>query len=444
MVHSSQIVILGAGPAGSVTALRLAKLGYEVTVVGRHRLNPTWEGLSARAVEGLRTAGCSSALATLESEVQRIATWNGETAAANRERIVDRSRFDAALEEDLIRAGVRVYAGRVGRCQADADGWAITLQRRAASPLRVHAGFLIEARGREAPIRGGKRLGGPATTALTASWEMPAVVPPMTAVAGFEDGWGWLAVGPKGRGSLQLLVSSETGELPGRSGLAEFYRTKVSEAGEIGRWIEGASLRGPVTARAAATSMVAPLTRHRMLRVGDAALAIDPLSGHGIFEAVGSALAAAPVVNTILRNPERSKLALDYYRQRVEQTFHRYGRIGRDFYRQEQRWSARPFWRVRQRWPDDFPAHPSLSAEPPRIVERPVISDDTIVCREVIVTADHPRGVWQVAGVPIVALLRSGINNPEIAAAEFERPLDDASTAIQWLRYRGLVAARSV
>ncbi|MGI9305372.1 MAG: flavin-dependent monooxygenase QhpG, partial [Gammaproteobacteria bacterium] len=174
--------------------------------------------------------------------------------------------------------------------------------------------------------------------------------------------------------------------------------------------------------------------------------AIDPLSGHGMFEAIGSALAAAPVVNTLIKRPQDATPARQYFQERAEQSFLRHCRVGRDFYTQERRWSTRPFWRERQQWPDDKPAHLPPLDSPPRIEQRPVIENDFIVLKEVVVTAHHPRGVWQVAGIPLIPLqrfLQSRTASIELAARHFEQAPENAATAAEWLRFRGLLPTNS-
>jgi hypothetical protein len=182
-----------------------------------------------------------------------------------------------------------------------------------------------------------------------------------------------------------------------------------------------------------------------MIRIGDAALAMDPLAGHGVFEALASATTAVPVVRTLLEHPTEAASAFRFYRQRIDHTFLRLARIGRDFYALERRWQDEPFWRERRTWPDREPAHarPGDPADAPAIEVMPVVEDGYIVEREVIVTADHPRGVWQVDGVPIVALLRhlcaGAPTDPAPLAEHFGRTSAEIGTALGWLRFRGLL-----
>ncbi len=57
-----EIAVLGAGPAGVVAALGLAATGNLVAVVSSPRRFVAIEGISDRAIEGLRAAGCHEVL----------------------------------------------------------------------------------------------------------------------------------------------------------------------------------------------------------------------------------------------------------------------------------------------------------------------------------------------------------------------------------------------
>src|SRR6185436_3851791 len=51
------------------------------------------------------------------------------------------------------------------------------------------------------------------------------------------------------------------------------------------------------------------------IKVGDSALALDPLSSQGLASALGSALHAAAAVHTILDRPQDAALAIEFYRR---------------------------------------------------------------------------------------------------------------------------------
>ena len=58
--------------------------------------------------------------------------------------------------------------------------------------------------------------------------------------------------------------------------------------------------------------------------VGDAALALDPLSSSGVQKAIQGALSAAIVTNTLLRRPEHAEAALQFRRAGLEEASQRH------------------------------------------------------------------------------------------------------------------------
>ena len=399
------IAVLGGGPAGAAAAIGLARLGHRVAAIASPRPFDACEGLSERTVEGLARAGCTAAAACLAAPVLRHAAWNGVVAEANRESLIDRPALDAALLADLAIAGVAVIAGRVERVAPGDSGWDIGGRHDDGAPLALAARFVIEARGRAAPAGGQRRLAGPPTTALLHCRQGPPGAP-AAGVVPFADGWAWMARLAGGRRYVQFAVSSAPGRLPNKAGLADRFEQLVSRVPEAGAWLEDAAPVAPVAARTAAPLLHPAPVAARLLRVGDAALAVDPLSGNGLFQALSTGLMAIAVVNTLLRRPADAALAAGFYRERVADSFWRFARIGRDFYRQEARWPAAAFWAERRAWPDDRPAHAVPAATPPRIAALPVVADGFVERREVVVTADHPFGIWQLDGIPLAPLIR--------------------------------------
>ena len=122
MARGMDILVIGGGPAGCTAAMGLVGLGHRVRLITRRR-RPATEGLSERVLQALHTGGCSRALAAIGSAVRREASWNGDTTAANREWVVARDRFDAALLEDALAAGVEAVADHVTRIERHDGSW---------------------------------------------------------------------------------------------------------------------------------------------------------------------------------------------------------------------------------------------------------------------------------------------------------------------------------
>jgi flavin-dependent dehydrogenase len=443
-LESSSIVVVGAGPAGVAAGRALTALGHRVVLVLRSRGHGAVEGVSERAAQALRLAGCEEALAILGPPLGRVSTWNGRSTPSGAEHLVDRGRFDDALRRDAAHAGVITVEGNCDGWQESEHGCRVLLRPKGGEASATEVAFVVDARGRAASVeRSSSRRGAP-TTALARSWTAPRSLPG-SALASFARGWCWLAVPEAGPALLQIFVASEMNDPPLRQPLDGAYAALLREAPEARRWLDGASPCSAVYARDATPALAGGTVSLRTLRVGDAAFAVDPLSGQGLFEAIATALAAAPVVNTLLRRAADRALAEEFYRERIEEAFLRLSRAGRDAYRAETRWSDEPFWIARRGWPDD---EPGRQAEGPATIRAvPVSEDGFIVSRRAIVTPDHPRGVWLLDSVELAALLEfaathRGERDEDLVAGFAERtatPTSSVERAFDWLRRRGLV-----
>ncbi len=81
--EQSEIAILGCGPAGIVTAIGLAKMGYKVCVLANIRPHNVTEGISERVFQALTTLGLQHTLRKISSPLPRSVSWNGTHTAAN-------------------------------------------------------------------------------------------------------------------------------------------------------------------------------------------------------------------------------------------------------------------------------------------------------------------------------------------------------------------------
>ncbi|ATP50092.1 FAD-dependent oxidoreductase [Pseudomonas putida] len=393
------IVVLGAGPAGAATAIGLCRLGYPVTVVSDWRRFAAVEGVSQRVLEGLRHAGLGGALSEAAMPATRQVRWNGEHLQMNQEFLLDRQRFDRALRADLARAGVTLIEGRI-REVAHAESHQVRMD----DGQTLQAEFLVEARGRQAPLAA-DRMRGPETISLLNVWH-DAPGAPASAVESLDDGWAWMARLADGRCYWQITLDAQG--VPTKAALPEYCATRRRDSALVAE-LFGAQAMEPaqVHARSSTAILAGECVGDDWIRVGDAAMAVDPLSGNGIFQSLSSALQAPVVINTLLRRPERAALARQFHQQRVEQLFMRFARIGRDFYGQEQTRAGLPFWARRRGWPDAQPLHLAADWQSVQVARRPVLREGFVDEAEVVVTADQPLGVWHLQGVELAPVVRA-------------------------------------
>ncbi|WXL26833.1 lycopene cyclase family protein [Ectopseudomonas mendocina] len=407
------IAVLGAGPAGCAVALGLRRLGYQVRVVGEWRRFAAVEGISARVLEGLRQVGLNQALASAAAPTPRRVLWNGLDQIANTEQLLDRPLFDAALRRDLAEGGVAFSEGRVRQLVQEAGRHRVVLD----SGESLLADFLVEARGRQAPLSKG-RVRGPETVSLLSTWQGRAGRPG-SAVESLEDGWAWMAALDDGRCYWQITLDAGAAELPSRDAL-DVYCAARRQSSALAAELFGDSVntQAPVYARSSTAILAQQVVGENWIRVGDAAMAVDPLSGNGVFQSLSSALQAPAVINTLLQHPGRAELASRFHHQRVEHLFMRFARTGRDFYAMEQRWPEHGFWQARRSWPDAEPMHAAADFEQLRVARMPVLNDGLIDEAEVVITADQPLGIWHINGVALAPIVRS------VQAGQLEKALE--------------------
>lgn len=85
------------------------------------------------------------------------------------------------------------------------------------------------------------------------------------------------------------------------------------------------------------------VTRTR-IKIGDSALALDPLSSSGVQKAIQSALSGAVVVNTLLRRSEHTEAAIQFYRESLAQASDRHRAWAAGHYATVAGRERSPFW----------------------------------------------------------------------------------------------------
>jgi len=290
-VERVDVLVVGAGPAGSATAMHLARGGARVLLVDKARFprdKPCGGGLTGRA---LRHVPCD-----VEPVVERVVdrmvlrasyrTTLDRSAAAPLVAMTQRRRLDLHLAQQAARAGADFRDGTpVAEFELDDAG----VSARVGS-ARVRASYLVGADGANGPVaraaglgagilRGVALEGNAPWSALdearyaSAAWVELGVVP---------GGYGW--VFPKGD-HANLGVGGWMEEGPRlRDHLERLARAHGVDASEL------TEVRGH---RLPMRELGAPAMRGRVLLVGDAAGLVDPLSGDGIYEAFVSAKLAS-------------------------------------------------------------------------------------------------------------------------------------------------------
>ncbi len=297
-------IVVGAGPAGSATAIRLARGGARVLLADRARFprdKPCGGGVTGRAVRELPCAidpVVEDVVRSLEVRLRYRKRFEGRSEAPL-VLMTRRRRLDAFLVEQAAAAGADFRDGvTIEGLTIGPDGGELTVGgKRVGATAIVGADGVNGSLARAAGIGGGIVYG----IALEGNGPLPAgqqgratvelgVIPggygwvfPKDGHANYGVG-GWASEGPRLREHLRRLCDAHGVD---SSALTDLHGRRLP----IRR--TNAARRGPV------------------LLVGDAAGLVDPLSGDGIYEALVSArLAAAAILEGRLDNYEEELVAL--------------------------------------------------------------------------------------------------------------------------------------
>jgi flavin-dependent dehydrogenase len=373
----AEICVIGAGPAGSIFATRMAQLGHQVHLVERQRFPRTHlgESLSPGVMPMLCAAGMHETIeAARFPRVNRVwVKWEGQARLHENPGepglLVDRGEFDRRLVERARAFGVRVLQpARVLDQTFDGAQWRLTVDADGVA-MQIAADFVADASGRRSAARRHAIKTCPSTLAVYGYWR-GTTLPTMPRIESGEDGWYWGV--PLPDGSYNTLVFVDPGwfrTAPGETMSARFLR--LLDRSALMQDCRDAALVTPVQAIDATSYLSDDCIGPNSIQLGDAALAIDPISSSGVQKAVQTALSGAIVVNTLLRRPEQADAAIRFYRTQLKEASERHRGWAAGHYGEVAAYSDRPFWRARAGEPVIEPPSPP-AIDPRGMVTMPV------------------------------------------------------------------------
>lgn len=461
MLRDTDICIIGGGPAGSVLAARLAQLGWNVGLLERSPFprRHLGESLSPGVIPLVESIGAGPVIERASfTPVKRVdVIWEEKRSRVDPKelgRLVDRGPFDLMLLNHARECGARVWQpATVRQLKRGPEGWILSVAE-GGRLTEIRARFLADATGRTGLLPRRRLRTGPKTLALHAYWTGTGL-PEQPRIEAGTDEWYWGV--PLPEGLYNTLVFLDPGNLRAMPGTLEEKFHRLLTASSILPSGAQARLVGRVGATDATPFFDENCVTNDSIKVGDAALALDPLSSSGVQKAIQTALSGAVVVNTLLRRPESATPARQFFRDNLSaaSASHRAwasGHYGRVSHRGSR------FWRERS---SDVPA-PSAEAAPPRrspasifpggpltlspgvtINRQPCITGDYVTERPAV---SHPSLVGPIAylgGVelaPLLAEVRVGMTTGELARCWRRHLSDQESRAItEWLVTRGLL-----
>jgi flavin-dependent dehydrogenase len=354
------VLVVGGGPAGAATAITLRQLGHSVILVERS----SYDAIRTGEVFPPETQVPLTQLGVLPLLTEQIATPSPGTCACWDDSVpreidhirspfglgwhVDRRRFDQLLAEVARRAGAIVMSSTqlVEFGYTPRDAWNVRMIRDGC-PLECNADFLVDASGRKgSPIRrlGGGRLLLDRLVGVVAVVEHAKVRDARMFVEATENGWWYSAQLPNNRLVVAYLSDADLLPRP-RSTLAAFLTDQLAKApltqSRFGGQLDASSYH----LVPANTSRMRRIAGANRIAVGDAATALDPLSGQGVYRALVSGIAGAEAIHRFLDGDHRS---IEDFAAEMCDDFDADLGARAAFYREDRRWPNSVFWQ--RRW----------------------------------------------------------------------------------------------
>ena len=457
----TEICVIGGGPAGSTIARQLACLGHAVCLVERSVFpRPhVGESLAPGIVPLLEVLHLREQIeqAGFLRPDRAIVRWSDDTDALKSQAgapgfQVDRGIFDQLLMTAAQKAGVHVIQpALVHRPWNTAMGWRIPICFRNIQ-CHINARFLVDATGRRAVNHSKKRRYTPPTIAVYAYWRTPLLRGAETRVEAGRDAWFWGAPLPDGTFNATVFVDPDHLRHLTVAGLEAAYRALLAESTLLRGCLEGELVSGVFACDAAGYVDEEPITENS-IKVGESSFSIDPLASQGVQAAMMSGYQGSIVIHTMVTYPERSAVAMTFYRNRQSETVMRHRVFSAQAYAERHTYSDRLFWQ-RRKAPMSAPIAPQSFAQLTpetrvvlsnaiRVVEIPCIQDDFITLAPALT---HPILEYPVAHldnfavVPLITTLTKSKTVEEIMCKWFPQlTFQQSVRVIHWLWEHGVL-----
>lgn len=299
------VVVVGAGPAGAMSAHEIARRGATVLLVDKAQF-PRYKVcgccLNGRALSALDDAGLGGLIEDLGGEglsaFELAASGRSARMKLPRGMALSRATLDHALAKSAVQSGARFIPGcKVSLEEGTATGWTVSLQQ-GDNLVQVEARIVLAADGL------GQKL-----LSTVEAFESPPVESAHIGAgvmlddvhAPYETGTIYMAVSGGGYvglvrvegNRLNIAAAFDPAAVREKSGLGTLAAAVLDQAGfEAPEGLAEADWRGtpPLTRRASR------LSAHRFLVLGDAAGYVEPFTGEGMAWALSAGRAVAPIV----------------------------------------------------------------------------------------------------------------------------------------------------
>ena len=351
------VLIIGAGPAGSTAATILARAGHSVHVLEASQF-PRYhigESLLPSAIEFFKILGVYEKVKSHGFTPKQGAyfmwgadpsPWSVQFGDLREDALttfqVDRAEFDKLLIDHAQSEGATVeFGAKVSKVVMQGDAVSRVEYHVGDSSLQVKPRFMIDASGR-AGIMATKVLntrvyhGTFKNIAVWGYWKgaksLPTGIEGAVTTAAYDKGWIWGI--PLADGTFSVGVVSHVEEYAKRESREQFYHDAIARCPLIKDLLQTAELKTKLRFEKEFSYWSTRTAGENYFLAGDAAAFIDPILSSGIHLAMLSSLTAATCIKARLDGTMNADESQDYYEALFQQSFLRFVTFVSAFYNQ--------------------------------------------------------------------------------------------------------------
>lgn len=367
---SCDVLIAGAGPAGSATALSLlqrldatqARLRIVMVEPSRFDRPRIGESLPPDSRALLDRLGVLPAFVASGHQPcwGSLSSWGADELGFNDYAVnlqghgwhLDRCRFDALLAEQAAQRGAELHLGwRVCQAQAlPAGGYRVDLRNDERRDGRIEARWVVDASGQAGVMThatGARRIHAEPLVTMAGTFNLreDAAIDQRTLLEAVPYGWWYCARVNAHQAITTVTTDSRTARERALGSIGSWFG-HLAQTRHLGQRLHGSALTADgLRTWAAPSYRLEPAAGAGWLAAGDSALNVDPIMAQGIYKALDLGIAAAHAMAERLAGRAADFSA---YERDIGARHDACVELRRRLYAQEQRWPEEPFWKARQ------------------------------------------------------------------------------------------------
>ncbi|MEO9570211.1 MAG: NAD(P)/FAD-dependent oxidoreductase [Polaribacter sp.] len=354
IIPNIRVAIIGGGPAGITTAIKLKQYNFDVILFEASNYNKITVGehLASEAIHEFRKLKIPENILTDNSipctEVQ--SAWGNSEIHHNESifnpfgngYILSRPNFDADLFNYCSKIGIKTKIGtRISKIEKTNSGWELFYKSNS-----IHANFIVDASGRNSKFfcnnktekeKDDDLIG---ITKNLQPIDKSFIDKSHLLIESTEYGWFYTVQNASKNLVFTFMTDAKIWQ-KNKDSHKTFWEQQLNNSIHTKERLANFKIDEKFSIQSAHSQIAKNIFGKNWLKVGDAAQSFDPLSSAGIIKGLKTGqLAAESIYNYFNAN----KNALKTYEIEIKNQYKNYQEKRAEYYANEIRWMDKPFW----------------------------------------------------------------------------------------------------